>query len=412
MFVMNTSENKPNIKLLYETAVGCMERGIRVADMEEVRKLVYLSFESAERKIQEKYGILNPGSPVQVIKYLKSLMTDDDVYEVIEQACVQNGNWTSDKYAMIQLMLNGMSFGEDILIFRKVKSYKQAIDSLLKYANEERIVHPDVTLGVTNRVNYSEPALMNIPKKLLWHLIEPMNTGNVLVSVDIKNQEPWIMVNMLGIERYKKALAEEKNGMYELVFEDIFGRQPNKIERNEIKIAWNALTYGATKFGLPKICKNIDAEKVYNHFNSIPEYKNYKAECRKLAADGVKASYTLFGTKIVSTAAGNKLHRALMDVKIQGTGSDILALLVEHLYNEIERRRLNGKISLYYTRHDEFIIEVDAGYFVSEGAEKVYETLKDILSHKIDDWEPFKLEVGKVEAQSLTEYSEDDFIEE
>ena len=88
-----------------------------------------------------------------------------------------------------------------------------------------------------------------------------------------------------------------------------------------------------------------------------------------------------------------------MDLPIQGTGADILSLLVKHFDSEIESRGLIGKMSIAYTRHDEIIVEVDGDWQEEVGEQRVEEVIRDILEHQINDWEPFKIEVGQVSGE-------------
>src|SRR5699024_3367959 len=106
------------------------------------------------------------------------------------------------------------------------------------------------------------------------------------------------------------------------VFEVIFDRAPEPIERREIKLAWNALTYGASIRALEKGCQNIDYKAVYKYFNGFKEFKLYKSKCRALAKAGAQVASTYFGTELHTDAYGSKLQRVLMDIGIQGTGSD------------------------------------------------------------------------------------------
>ena len=76
----------------------------------------------------------------------------------------------------------------------------------------------------------------------------------------------------------------------------------------------------------------------------------------------------------------------------------------------MEGRGLGGKLELYYTRHDELIIEVDKGWAEEVGKDGVEDTLRGILEHQIDNWEPFKVEITLVEAEPLKVLEENEDI--
>ena len=504
-----TDVDKPDIEYMKNKAEMLMSKGIRLGEVKKLyEEIIGIQTEIGD-KIKYDYGIKNPNSGKQVIKYMQDL-NNIEVYEV----CFIDGKWTSNKDALGELKSMGYEFATDILDYRKAKKYAESINSMLEAVDEDGMVRPTVSLGKTNRINYSNPALMNIPKKLLWYIVVPRKEGNQLFSVDIKNQEPSILINALNIESLKDALINA-DGLYETLFKKIFvqetkvtvyvtkdeeirivgakemsesevvppvyytpirpsvdsiyynnkkvklievcntvtniGIEPllpeevaietvdgevfnvpvvwddikakdlkktglidvtGKIEslevrcegvhRMEFKQAWNAMTYGASSFGVDKLCKHIDGKKVYDFFNSIPEFKEYKSKCRKLARNGVQRINTVFGTELYANEIQtNRLQRVLMDLPMQGTGSDILSLLIKHFDSEVEKRGLVGRLEVYYTRNDEFIIEADKDWLKEVGEEGVIKILRDILEHKIDDWISFKVEVGAIDAKPL-----------
>ena len=97
-----------------------------------------------------------------------------------------------------------------------------------------------------------------------------------------------------------------------------------------------------------------------------------------------------------------------MDLPIQGTGADILSNLIMSFNNETEQMGLQDKLMLYYPRHDELIIEADGEWVEEKGQEQVIALIKSLLEHRIDDWEPFKLEVKAVEKDVLRLDEDDD----
>ena len=509
MYHIDSKSDKPDIKYLSKRVNEMMARGIAVAQL-QVRYSKFIGERDfIATDIQNCYGISNPNSSQQIAKYLASL-EDSIVYDV----CFINGKWTSNKESMAKLAELGYQFAIDILQYRKAKKYAESIKSMSDAISSDGRVHPIVSLSKTNRINYSSPALMNIPKPLLWHMIKPLNNDNILISADIKNQEPNILINMLNAEELKPALTAEE-GLYENLFSQPFkptatlniiaipgykegimpnselanmdgidpcfytpklppvstcyyngervryidvtnvvvtpGNEveiPNKIlietidekqhmvdvewesydgkrlntpgyvtitgflpgievrcegvARNEFKIAWNAMTYGASSFGIDQMCKNIDGKAVYKYFSKIKAFSDYRKACTKLANNGIQTISTYFGTGLFAGEAdSSKLKRVLLDLPVQGTASDILSLLIKHADKEIESRGLTDKLYIYYTRHDEIIFEVDREWADFIGMEEVKGMILDIVEHQVDDWVPFKVEVKEVKADRL-----------
>lgn len=448
MFHIKSNIHKPDIDYLYNKMQESMEIGVAVKNLDKLWNRFNGNVKLSLEIIRENYGIENPNSSQQVIGYFKKqllgeiavIASDYDTFnissntfiEIIEglvdsgakdidsvaesygratediKDCIVRvltetsftslyrlGKWTANADALTELAMNGRQDAVDILTYRKNKKFAETIATLRESTDSRGFIHPNVSKTITNRISYSSPALMNIPKELLWSVVGPRKEGNILVSVDIKNQEPWIMINMLGIQRLKNLLSMH-GGLYESIYKDIFNAEPNKLERTELKTVWNAMTYGMSKFGVKNTCKHIDGEAVYKYFNSFKEFKNYKSKCRSLAKKGVTLAKTYFGTELHANSIGKGLDRTLMDIGIQGTGADILSLLVKNFYQMAELCDVLGRIEIYYTRHDECIIEVDKDLIEETSREDVFKFIKTVFEHRIDDWEPFQVEIKEL----------------
>jgi|LSQX01.3.fsa_nt_gb DNA polymerase I-like protein with 3'-5' exonuclease and polymerase domains len=391
MYIIDSYYDLPDIDYLHNRIEQLMQEGIAVKNIANLYNRLKNSENAARKNLQSLYGIDNPNSSQQVLAYFQNIINDD-----IVEACCRNGKWTTNKEAMQELAMKGYQEAIDILTYRKASAYVRAIEQIKEHIKSDGRLRPKVSYSKTNRINYIEPALMNIPKQLIWHIIAPRTEGNILISVDIKNQEPWIMINMLNIKMLKEILENNSEGLYEAVFEKIFGRPCTPIERNELKVAWNAMTYGATLMGVQAICRHCDGKAIYEFFSKIPEFKQYRGICYGRAKKNKQEVETYFGTKVRANEYGPRLQRVLMDIPIQGTGVDILALLIKHFDEEMETRGLEDVITLVFTRHDEIIVEVDRNYANEVGIENVKAILADVLEHKIDDWEPFNVKITEV----------------
>ena len=245
MYIIDSYYDLPDIDYLHNRIEQLMQEGIAVKNIANLYNRLKNSENAARKNLQSLYGIDNPNSSQQVLAYFQNIINDD-----IVEACCRNGKWTTNKEAMQELAMKGYQEAIDILTYRKASAYVRAIEQIKEHIKSDGRLRPKVSYSKTNRINYIEPALMNIPKQLIWNIIAPRTEGNILISVDIKNQEPWIMINMLNIKMLKEILENNSEGLYEAVFEKIFGRPCTPIERNELKVAWNAMTYGATLMGV------------------------------------------------------------------------------------------------------------------------------------------------------------------
>lgn len=518
MYHIDRKVDKPDIGYMEATVDKLMQRGIRLADCSKIYEYYSNLKEALSNDIMNKYGIANPNSSKQITDYIEELSSKVDLMsrnEIIEYCFDENKHkWTSNKEALGNLADRGYEFAQDLLDYRFAKKYAESIKSILDASTPDRLIHPLVSLSKTNRIQYSKPGLLTIPKKLLWHVIAPYTDGNVLYSVDIKNQEPSILINLTGSNELKKAL-ESDDGLYETLFKQCFapsvtanilvdtfpenrvysieelqrigtispayympaeqmknsikyngeyviaietlcagsekgkhaqlpdtvdietdqgnvysvkvewesdekkykkdkdyeliGKLPElevevpKIGRKEFKVAWNAISYGASIMGVKSICHTIDYKKVYNYITKIAELKEYRGQIDKMAKSGASGIGTIFGTPLYAgyTDDWKKLKRILLDLPIQGSGADILSLLIKHFYEYTSENNLSNKMDIYYTRHDELIIEVNGDWLAEVGNEAVENILRDMLEHQVDDWTPFKIEISQTKAAEL-----------
>lgn len=520
--------DKPNFGLLREELEKSIKKGIKLGDISERYQECMEQLETDRMIIARDYGVANPNSTKQVAGYLETLADngDSDVYDI----CYQNGKYITDKEALGKLADRGSNFANDMLNYRTNKKICETLSGLIEAA-VDGCIRPNIQISKTNRINYVSPALMNIPKKLIWKVIVARDETKQLISVDIKNQEPCILINMLNIEKLKFALKDER-GLYESIFSEIYkpktwlylhnyteglsgvidnsilsdmgysrnilnpilpsatttyykGRRvysisvantfvdkqgnakiPQKViitteaseedstdyipryglvrreevdvqwevknietveegrlkklpgtvkdldvlcideSRKQFKRCWNALNYGGSHMIVEETCKDIDGDLLYDYFNSISELNKFKDYCKKKARNHDTKIQTYFGTEVETDSFGTtfRLQRSLRDLPIQGTGADILALLVEHFNNEIEARELQGKLGLYFTRHDEIVVEANKNWIASIGKAGVKEILNDIFEHQIDDWSPFRVEIDFLTNEEETVY--------
>lgn len=569
MYKIDSSKDKPDIEFLHNYIEGRMKAGVRVHNVSLLLTTITSQIEKYIGIIRESYGVSNPASPKQVIAYLESLQ-DPHVVD----ACVDSktGKWSSSKECLRVVESLGYSFASDMLQYRTYKSYYNSVNQISE-STVDGLIHPVVNRLKTNRVSYSSPAIMGIPKKLLWECIAAPSEEYTLYSIDIKNQEPSILINTLGIDKLKPALTDPR-GLYESIYDTIeitstinlhypsnqdelailvdsidtelssidslkstgyaildntklrsFGiapsyYSPNRVGfkqvyigegdtltdieiqaiqqinilvlnrtipiknikypsditvyssdrstyklpfsinfdtyskstgritvalrgitkvctgavRKEFKSSWLALSYGASKNTILHNYKNIDGEAVYSMYMSIPQLSKYRSQCKSLAASSknqVPLLTTYFGSVVSPVSDRANSHyksgpvsmNQLLDLPIQGAGADILALLVKHFVNYTTANNLTDKLFIYYTRHDELIIAVHNDYIQQHGTDGVESTLRDLLEHQVDDWDPFMVEVVPIDStstpfineltqatQSDTSDDEDDFI--
>lgn len=181
-------------------------------------------------------------------------------------------------------------------------------------------------------------------------------------------------------------------------------------ERKEFKTSFLAITYGASQMGIEKQCKIIDAKLLYKRITSLKGMASYRKQCSKAASKGVRTLSTVFGTPVTTDKDGstNELKRSLLSIPIQGTGADILDLLIDHVDKEAVKVFQPGEVFVYFTRHDELILEVSKEMLSRYGVDKFEKWLHDTVTHRINGSVPFEVEVTPISSITLSELLQDE----
>ena len=521
MYNIDTSVDKPDKERLKARVEKMMSNGVKIRDISALKEQFNSTLESMKVEIREKYGIINPNSNKQIAEYLQYISNEVPIGEKndIIDTCYIDDKWVCDKAVLNKLSLLGYEFADDMMFYRAAKKSAETVNSLSSAMDSNGLIHPEVHLSKTNRINYRNPGLMTVQKGLLRYVIGPRVEGDVLYSVDIKNQEPAILINAIGEEALIEAL-KSKEGLYDTLYKFVFkpcvkmnmmyntfmedriynveeirasrfvspalympakvpcmswyingkrivateticqgtsltgeagieypsevrvqtsdgdvisvpvewervkapsldkdyvinGYLPtveirmSKQERKEFKTSFLAITYGSSSMGIEQGCKIIDGKLVYDRITKLPKMKEYREKCGKAAKQGRQSLYTTFGTLVSADKYGGtaELKRSLLSIPIQGTGADILDLLVNRFQKESVKKFKGDGISafVYYTRHDELIIEVSKEAYEKFGDADIKQWLSDTLTHQIDNWVPFMVEVEQIEQGNIEE---------
>lgn len=396
MIILNKTDEVPREELINYLQCS-MNKGIKVETPTEDLKTAEKRLQDALSVLKNEYGIENPNSSQQLSEY--ALASKNELLLSIVQD-PYTGKISFAKENMARLLETDIPFAGVLKRYKDAANIIKAINTVMKHQLTDGKVHPIVSLQNTNRISYTEPALMNIDKKILWKMVKPRNEDWELWSVDVKNQEPWIFAHLIGDETLTDIVKEtymRKESFYRVVFERLYGRPvDNDYEYKEFKTGWNMLTYGGTKKGLVERCKVIDGAKLYDFLTKLPAYKKYNSDCYSKANKGIKMDMTYFGSPVISDAVGTaRLARSLADIAIQGTGADILAFLVKEINEAInDDSELRGRVEIYYTRHDEIIFMIQRN--TGETDEDIEQLLHNLSDHMISGWVPFLTDVEKI----------------
>lgn len=394
MIILSKNDVVPR-QFLLDTLRESMKKGIKIEVPTEDLEIASKRQKDALEVLQKEYGIDNPNSNKQLAQYAYE---HDELLQYVQDERTGKISFAADN--LTKLLDANIPIAGVLNRYKDATNIIKNVNMVISCMGPDSMVHPIVSTQNTNRISYTEPAIMNISKHLLWKMVKSRNPEYELWSVDVRNQEPWIMAHLVDDDKLKEIIQRsylEKESFYKIIFETIYDRKvENEFEYSEFKMGWNMLTYGGTKKGLLEKCRAIDANALYAFFASLAGYKRYSAECWKMAARNVTTDLTYFGSEVHSDKVGKtKLAKSLADIKVQGTGADILAFLVKGIIDNINNdTTLRNRIEIYYTRHDELIFMVKRN--TGETDADITKILHDISDHMIVGWVPFMTEIEKI----------------
>ena len=340
-----------------------LSKGVKISDGDESQQYIERKAELKE-KMLSVYGITKPLSVKQVTDYALQNLTSDIINYCLKDRVLSVKQEDLGK-------VNDSEFIADLREYRKLHS------KTMRYKKRSgELVYPKASLGSTNRIYYSNPNIISYPKEAFNCL-----DGEYLISADVKNQEPLIWNEIMGFKEFRKFFCTEK-GFYVELFNHMYKREGTKEELSEFKTCWLSAMYGSNL--REHSTKLISLDPLVEYFER-DTVKKARDRFKKTAYTRQRKCTTYFGTilKPSGNAKVNNVFSAL-NMPIQGTASDIMAILLKHCYTT-----LDNSISVYFTRFDEIIFRVSD----TVPKEEALKYIKELTSHRVDDWVPFDVDV-------------------
>lgn len=210
MYIIDSKNVTFDKDLTLETERKRMKNGVKLKDFTELMKLTKNEFDSKVRYFSSEYGI-NPASPKQVADYLLKL----NRAEVNAVLYDYRGKVSCKAENLEELSLLGYSIADELLEFRAIDSIRKCLNSLTDSMDSNRVIRPEVNLGVTKRWEYKKPALNSIPKDKLWDIVGARSNEYSIWTADIKNQEPTIIGELKDVTEITNRLQNNGDGLYE-----------------------------------------------------------------------------------------------------------------------------------------------------------------------------------------------------
>ena len=374
MLNFDVNIDKPDHDFMIEKAEEWARRGF-LFDPNTWQDMIEIVEETEQQLL--KLGLKNPNSDKEVEHFLQSFNSLEIASALYD---INRGRWNLSVNALQNVAKKYTGILEiDLLAeYKAARATASAFVTLARHLTEDNRAFPKVDTTLTNRVMFVQPNITGLPKSIRPFL--PLNPKSVLISVDIKAQEPSLIIYFYGSDKLKEVLLADDPylGIAQLAFGPLkYGLTDG--ERAEVKKVWNVTAYGGSYATVKSMCKLIDAE-------TLSRFIRAEIQTKGITKNSL---YTCFGTKLVRNR-GKSWSSVLLNTIIQGTGADIMALLVENFYAIPEAEREG--IDIYFTRYDEVVLEVTEKCIEKNTLEGVLTKIQSFFAHTINNELKFKIE--------------------
>ena len=356
-----------------------------LADMEtdgihvDREKLEQLSLEFAERQHtleQDVYRLagreFNVGSP----KQLGEVLFDELRLEGGHKG--KSGAYATGADVLESLAAEGHELPATVLEWRQLDKLKSTYtDALIEQVNPRTgRVHTSFAMAAasTGRLSSTNPNLQNIPirtedgRKIRHAFVaEP---GRILLSLDYSQIELRLLAHVAGIDALKRAFHEGLD-IHALTAAQMFGVDAGEVDpamRRRAKAINFGIIYGISAFGLSRqldISNEEAAAYMKAYFERYPGIQEYMTRTKQFCREHGYVE-TLFGRRChipgihdKNAARRNFAERAAINAPIQGTAADVLKRAMIRVPPALARHRLDPRVRMLLTVHDELLFEVD-----------------------------------------------------
>jgi DNA polymerase I len=384
---------KPLIPVVHEMN----KKGIKV-DKKALQKLskdYHAELTRIERKIYEFAGEeFNISSPKQLgeILFVKLGLAGS------RQKKTSTGGF-STKESELEKLADKHPVIALILEYRELsKLLSTYIDSIPEQLDKDMRLHSTFILSgsTTGRMASQSPNLQNIPIRTeLGRNIRKAfiaEKGHKLLSLDYSQIELRIAAIL---SKDKKLVEIFKNGedVHTGVAMRVFGVKAEEVDK-AMRIKAKTINFGVLfGMGVNALRANLktdrkEAQEFYNqYFSTFRELAAYIDET-KASAERTGYTETLFGRRRYFSGLRSPLpyvraqaERMAFNAPIQGTEADIVKIAMKRIYDAVEDKGWQGKVSLLLQVHDEIVCEVEDG-LEREAAAVFKKIMEEVLQDK------------------------------
>lgn len=365
-------------------------------------KELEIDIKNLEETIYEKAGVkFNIASPKQLGEVLFDKLQLDPKAKKTKTGQYQTGedvlSALSSKHDIVQYIL-------DFRSLQKLKStYVDALPGMVNNTTGRVHTSYNQAVAATGRLSSNNPNLQNIPIKTargreVRKAFIAKDNNHLILSADYSQIELRIIAEIANEKNMLEAFA---NGLdihtataakvYNVALEEVTSTQ-----RRNAKAVNFGIIYGQSAFGLSQglgIPRKEAQEIIENYFTQYPGIKKYMTDTVEFAkANGyvetlMKRRRYLRDINSANATVRGFAERNAINAPIQGSAADMVKVAMINVFNEMNARKLQSKMTMQV--HDELVFEVH----VSE-LEEMKALVKDKMQSAMKLNVPILVEVG------------------
>lgn len=223
----------------------------------------------------------------------------------------------------------------------------------------------------TGRLSSREPNLQNIPVrdeegKEIRKLFKARASDRVLIDADYSQIELRLLAAFSGCKPLIEAFNEGKD-VHTATASMVFDVEPEKVDssmRRTAKAVNFGIIYGISAYGLSKTLKispKVADGYIKKYFELYPEVKDYMNRNVEKAKETGYAESLLGRKRYIRELSSSNFNarsfgeRAAMNMPLQGSASDIMAIAMINVYKRLTEGGYKSKLILQV--HDELVID-------------------------------------------------------
>jgi DNA polymerase-1 len=355
-----------------------------------------------EKTIYEKAGVrFNIASPKQLGEVLFDKLQLDPKAKKTKTGQYKTGE------DVLMALAHKSDIVQDILQFRQLQKLKSTyVDAL------PTMVHPETgrvhtsynqAVAATGRLSSTNPNLQNIPIRTergreIRKAFIARQEGYVLLSADYSQIELRLVAEM-SQDAGMLGAFEQAQDIHRATAARVYGLPLDEVssdQRRNAKAVNFGIIYGQSAFGLSQnlgISRKEAAEIIDQYFKQYPGIQQYMSQTIAFAKENgyvetlLKRRRYLRDINSANQTVRGFAERNAINAPIQGSAADMIKVAMIHIWEDIQKLGLKGKMTMQV--HDELVFDVPV-----EEVDRFKELIAHRMKNALKTQVPILVEIG------------------